>query len=96
MLLQATRHNVVQDSGDRFFINFDGYTSYLTYRIVQHTIDLYCAYVPELSRGNGHACSLISHALQFAVMNGLRVKASCQAVKAYIKMYPEWNYILAF
>lgn len=96
MLLQATRHNVVLDSGDRFIINFEGHDSYLTYRIDQQTLVLYCAYVPELSRGNGHACSLISHALQYAVLNGLRVKASCQAVKAYIKMNPEWNYILAF
>ena len=55
MLLQATRHNVVLDSGDRFVINFEGHDSYLTYRIHQQTLDLYCAYVPELSLEEGKA-----------------------------------------
>lgn len=94
MILQTIQKNVVSDLGDRFIIESDGLRSYLCYRRDSLIIDLYSAYVPEVLRGNGHASSMILFALQYAVMNGLRVKANCPAVKAYLKVYPEWNYIL--
>jgi predicted GNAT family acetyltransferase len=95
MLLQIKQQNIVLDTKDQFVIETDTQKSYLSYRIVDQTLDLYCAYVPENLRGNGHASSLILFALQFAVLNGLWVKANCAAVRAYIKMYPEWRYIIA-
>ncbi len=95
MLLQINQHNVVLDRGDRFVIDSCGLRSYLCYRICNETIDLHCAFVPKELRGNGHASSLILFALQYAVLNGLRVKANCAAVQAYIKLYPEWRYIIA-
>lgn len=95
MLLQVKHHNVVIDRGNKFIIEADEFTSYLSYRISEQTLDLYCAYVPEVQRGNGHACSLILFALQYAVLNGLWVKPNCAAVRAYINIYPEWNYIIA-
>jgi predicted GNAT family acetyltransferase len=94
MLLQIIHNNVVKDLGDRFIIESDGLRSYLCYRRDGITIDIYSAYVPEALRGNGHASSMILFALQYAVMNGLRVKANCPAVKAYLKVHPEWIYIL--
>ncbi len=94
MLLQIKHQNVVLDKGDRFIIESDTQRSYLCYKIEGQTLDLYSAYVPENLRGNGHASSLILFALQFAVLNGLFVKPNCPAVKAYIKIYPEWIYIL--
>lgn len=95
MLLQVNQHNVVIDRGDRFVIDSEGSRSYLCYRIHHQIIDLYCAYVPKELRGNGHASSLILFALQYAVLNGLRVKANCNAVQAYVKLYPEWRYIMS-
>lgn len=94
MLLQATYQNTVIDTGDRFMITLGESDSYLAYRIYPHAIDLYCAYVPQVSWGNGHACSLILHALQYAVLNGLRVEANCKAVAEYFRRNPEWCYIL--
>jgi predicted GNAT family acetyltransferase len=95
MLLQIKQHNTVTDQGNKFVIESGGLQSFLSYRIEGNSIDLYCAYVPEVLRGNGHAVSLILFALQFAVMNGLRVKPNCEAVRAYLKYYPEWSYIIA-
>ncbi len=94
MLLQIKQQNVVLDNGDRFIIEADAQKSYLCYKVDGQTMDLYSAYVPENLRGNGHASSLILFALQYAVLNGLYVKDNCPAVKAYIKIYPEWKYIL--
>lgn len=95
MLLQIKHQNVILDKGDRFIIESDTQRSFLCYRIAGQTLDLHCAYVPENLRGNGHASSLILFALQFAVLNGLWVKPNCPAVRAYIKMYPEWRYIIS-
>lgn len=94
MLLQVKHHNEVIDRGNKFVIESDEYLSYLSYRIDGQTLELYSAFVPEVLRGNGHASSLILYALQYAVLNGLWVKANCEAVRAYIKIYPEWKYIL--
>jgi len=94
MLLQVEQQNIVKDLGDRFVIDVDGQRSYLCYRSNNFIIDLYLAYVPESLRGYGHAKSLILFAFQYAVLNGLRVKTNCPAVKAYLKIYPEWKYIL--
>lgn len=94
MLLQTIQHNVVKDLGDRFIIESDGLRSYLCYRNDGLTLNIYSAYVPEVLRGNGHASSMILFALQYAVLNGLRVKANCPAVVAYLKIYPEWRYII--
>lgn len=93
MLLQISKHNCVIDNGNEFIIHSENLYSYLRYRITDEVLDLFSAYVPESLRGNGHASSLILFALQYAVMNGLRVKANCAAVKAYIKIHPEWSYI---
>lgn len=95
MLLQVKQHNIVTDRGDKFIVFGEERDSFLSYRINDQTLDLYCAYVPEESRGNGHATSLILFALQHAVLNGLWVKPNCAAVKAYFKQYPEWRYIIA-
>lgn len=95
MLLQVKQHNLVIDRGDKFIIISEEENSFLSYRIIDQSLDLYCAYVPEVLRGNGHATSLILFALQFAVMNGLWVKPNCAAVRAFFKLYPEWRYIIA-
>jgi len=95
MLLQVKQHNLVIDRGDKFIIISEEENSFLSYRITDQSLDLYCAYVPEVLRGNGHATSLILFALQFAVMNGLWVKPNCAAVRAFFKLYPEWRYIIA-
>lgn len=95
MLLQVKQQNLVIDRGDKFIIKSEEENSFLSYRIDDQTLDLYCAYVPEVIRGNGHATSLILFALQFAVMNGLWVKPNCAAVRAFFKLYPEWRYIIA-
>ncbi len=94
MLLQVKPQNIVTDRGDKFIILGEERDSFLSYRIENHTLDLYCAFVPEESRGNGHATSLISFALQYAVLNELWVKPNCAAVKAYLKLYPEWRYLI--
>lgn len=93
MLIQQARNNVVLDKGKMFVIYYEEIESYLKYRIDSGVLDLYCAYVPETSWNKGHGCSLILHALQFAVLNGLRVKPNCKAVIAYIERNPEWKYI---
>jgi predicted GNAT family acetyltransferase len=94
MLIQTKHHNTVIDQGNKFVIESGNFNSYLSYRIEENSIELYCAYVPEVLHGNGHAVSLILHALQFAVMNGLWVKPNCEAVRVYMKHHPEWSYII--
>lgn len=94
MLLQIQKELTVKDLGDRFVIDAGELRSYLLYKCDGCYLDLYSAYVPESLRGNGHAVSLILHAFKFAVMNGYIVKPNCAAVRAFVKMYPEWRYII--
>lgn len=85
----------VINTGKMFVIRVDGLDSYLSYRILGQELDLYNAYVPEIYRGRGYASQLILHAIHFAVLNGLRVRASCPAAAAYVRRNPEWHYTLA-
>lgn len=95
MLLQALNNYTVIHQDQRFIIESEGLISYLRYYVHDETVDLFSAYVPESLRGNGYAASLILHALKYAVLNGLRVKPECAAVRAYLNLYPEWKYIVA-
>ncbi|MGE5316709.1 MAG: N-acetyltransferase, partial [Chloroflexota bacterium] len=94
MLLQVQKKLAIKDLGDRFVIDADGLRSYLLYRCDGLYLDLYCAYVPESLRGNHHAESMILFAFKFAVMNGYLIKPNCAAVRAFVKIYPEWRYII--
>lgn len=83
------------DTGRMFIIRTEGQESYLAYRIRNQELDLYSAFVPECQRGRGYASDLILHGIHFAVINGLKVRASCPAVSAYMNRNPEWNYTLS-
>jgi len=75
-------------------IRTEGLESFVAYRICGQELDIYNAYVPEFLRGRGYASDLILHAIHYAVLNGLLVRANCPAAEAYIKRNPEWNFTL--
>jgi predicted GNAT family acetyltransferase len=86
--------NSIINTGRMFIIRHEGLESYLAYRICGQELDMYSAFVPQVHRGRGYASQLILHGIHFAVLHGLRVRASCPAAEAYIRQNPEWLYTL--
>ena len=57
-------------------------------------IDFTHTYVPEDARGKGIANQLIREGLKYAEEHGLKVIASCTAVKSFMESHQEYNHLL--
>lgn len=88
--------NVEHDeSGQRFFIRFDGEDATLQYsRPAPGMIDLEHTYVPARARGHGAAEQLAMAAFDYARANKLRVIPSCPFVRKWLSRHPELRELL--
>jgi predicted GNAT family acetyltransferase len=71
-------------ASDRFELSVDGDTAFLEYRRDGDTISLVHTEVPKAFRGRGYGELLVKGALDAARAEGLRVKAVCPFVRAYM------------
>lgn len=51
--------------------------------------------VPRELEGRGIAAALVTHAVEYARAQGLRLKPECSYVVAAFKRHPEWSDVLA-
>jgi hypothetical protein len=86
----------IVDTGRKFVIHYNGEESYLAYRQRGEVLDFYSTYVPQPLKGKGMASDLILHGMHYAVMNGLRVKATCPAVSRFLELNREWQYLTVY
>lgn len=86
----------IVDTGRKFVIHYNGEESYLAYRQRGEVLDFYSTYVPQPLKGKGMASDLILYGIHYAVMNGLRVKATCPAVSRFLEINREWQYLTVY
>lgn len=80
---------VHNESEKRFQTVVDGVTAYISYTIYQAGIDLVHTIVPKEIGGRGVAAALTEYVLNYAIDNGMRVRASCYYVRAYIERHKD-------
>jgi uncharacterized protein len=87
---------VVDNSvAQRFEMDVNGKSAFVTYRRSAGVITLLHAEVPPDESGRGIGSELVHGALQLARAQGLRVVARCPFVANYIQIHPEFQDLLA-
>ena len=84
MPAQVVRHN---QSANRYETDVNGVLAVAEYRLDGALIVFTHTFVPPELRGHGIAEALIRTALQDAKVQGLRVKAECSYVAAFIRRH---------
>lgn len=80
----------------RFFVNINGHTAYLSYITLTDTLwDYNHTIVPDVINGQGVGGQLARYALDYAKAQGKQVQASCSFIAHYIDTHPEYADVLA-
>jgi predicted GNAT family acetyltransferase len=81
----------VQDNSarSRYELIVDGYTAFVEYRLHPGVIEYYHTEVPKELGGRGIGSKLAAGVLAAARARGLKVKATCPFIAAYIKKNPD-------
>ncbi len=75
----------------RYELDVDGASALAYYKIDHGVVDFTSTQTPPALRNRGIASRLIEQALQDARARGLKVKASCSFVQAYLEAHPEFS-----
>ena len=81
-------------SRSRFELEIDGAAAIAEYRLDGAVITFTHTEVPPALQGGGIASALVRGALLAARERGLRVKATCSYVAAFLKRHPEFADLL--
>jgi hypothetical protein len=79
----------------RFELEVDGETAVASYRLADGVMTFTHTETPEHLRGRGIASQLVEGALQQARAQGLKVRAGCDFVRAYLARHREYDDLLA-
>jgi uncharacterized protein len=85
------RHNA---AAQRFEAEVSGGLAECVYRLGGGVMNIVHSEVPPQAEGRGIAAALVRAALAHAREHGLRVRASCSYVRAYIRRHPETHDLL--
>lgn len=80
---------------NRFEMELDGHTAFVTYRRRDGVISLDHAEVPRALEGRGLGGALVKATLDAARAEGLKVVPRCSFVAAYMRRHPEFADLLA-
>lgn len=87
---------VHNEQTQRFELEKDGFTAYLSYEQVDNTtLDYQHTIVPEQLGGQGIGSQLVDFALKYAQQQQFKVIASCSFVARYIEKHPEYAPLMA-
>ena len=81
-------HNVEER---KFIIDMENQKAFLSYRLVDHTLDLRHTYVPPSWGGRGLASTLVHSACDYAMNNGLDIVATCSYAVKWLMRHPEYR-----
>lgn len=79
---------------DCFEAVVDGLRSECAYRLSPGLVTLFHTEVPRALQGRGVAAALVAAALDWARVQGLKVRPSCSYVALYIRRHPETQDLL--
>ncbi len=85
---QDVRHNPAES---RFELEIDGSLALAEYRLENGVITFFHTETPPALQGRGAASRLIHEALLSARARGLKVRATCSFVVAYLARHPEFK-----
>lgn len=74
----------------RFELDVDGQLAVAEYRLANGVMTFFHTETPPALQGRGAASKLIHGALLAARQRGLKVRATCSFVVAYLKRHPEF------
>ena len=81
---------------ERFEIESEGLTSYLTYQIdPERWLVLWHTEVPKEQRGRGLAGELVRKAFDYAEKNNLKVEVICPFAVGYVSHHPELHALVS-
>ena len=84
-------NNVRDNTGrHRFELDADGHVAFSEYKRSEGLLTVMHTEVPKELEGHGIGSSLVRGVLDFARAQGLKVRAVCPFVKAYIERHPEY------
>jgi predicted GNAT family acetyltransferase len=91
-LTSVTMRNSVHDNAERhrFELDADGHIAFSNYKREGGVITFMHTEVPAALNGRGIGSALVRGALDLARAQGLKVKALCPFVKAYLDKHPEY------
>jgi hypothetical protein len=83
---------IVRDNAERnrFELDLDGQIAYSNYRRADGLLIILHTEVPKELNGRGIGSALVRGELDIARAQGLKVKAVCPFVKAYMDRHPEY------
>jgi uncharacterized protein len=73
----------------RYELDVDGHIAFVLYRLHPGAIEYYHTEVPKELGGRGVGSKLAAGVLAAARSRGLKVKATCPFIAAYVKKHPE-------
>jgi uncharacterized protein len=82
------------EASQRFTAEVQGGTAECVYRLAAGVMNIVHTEVPPRAEGHGIAAALVRAALDHARVQGLRVRASCSYVRAYMRRRPETRDLL--
>jgi predicted GNAT family acetyltransferase len=84
------------ESRHRFYVDLDGDTAFLSYRIVdEHTLEYVSTYVPRRHRHRKIGEQLVLRALEYAREGSHRVVPTCWFVETVLELRPEYRDLVA-
>jgi predicted GNAT family acetyltransferase len=84
--------NVIHNPDEsRFTIEVGSYLPELKYRLQDETITFTHTGVPSELEGQGVGSKLVRAGLEYARERGLKVRAHCSFVAAYLRRHPEYQ-----
>lgn len=79
---------------NRFEVTVDGHTAVLTYRLSDNIISFNHTGVPSAIERRGIGGQLAKAGLEYAKLQGYRVRPICPFIADYIKKHPEYKTLL--
>jgi len=87
--------SAVRRDDKRFYVDLDGQTALIAYRLSQGVVTFTHSEVPKSFEGHGVAGTMAKVALDWARAEGFKVVPQCPFVAAYIKKHPEYADLVA-
>lgn len=86
MIMEEVKDNTARS---RYELEVEGHTAFVLYKLHPGFIDLIHTEVPKELGGRGVGSKLAAGVLAAVRARGLKVKATCPFIAAYVKKHPE-------
>jgi len=75
---------------NRFEFQIENLTAFVNYEFIMGKLAIQHTEVPQELKGKGIGSKMVSHILNMAKENGIKIYPFCPFTSGYIKKHPEW------